>query len=142
MENNIVMKTNILDKSVFSRITDLPGLAFRNFRGEEDYPRMLKVIHGSKGVDGIERAENLEDIVNNYTHLNHCDPYQDMLFAEINGEVVGYSRVWWSGRQWNWIGFQFGMCCLSGGHGHRVLTSVSMKSGCSKLPQQKRGEPH
>ncbi|OGN94684.1 MAG: hypothetical protein A2Z71_04845 [Chloroflexi bacterium RBG_13_50_21] len=109
MENNIVMKTKILDKSVFSRITDLPGLAFRNFRGEEDFPRMLKIIHGSKEVDGLERAENLEDIVNNYTHLNHCDPYQDMLFAEINGEVVGYSRVWWEVEgSGNWIGFQFG----------------------------------
>ena len=109
MENNMDMKTNTLEKSTFSRITGIPGLVLRKFRGEEDFPRMLKVIHGSKEVDGLERAENLEDIVNTYTHLNHCDPYQDMLFVEVNGEVVGYSRVWWELEgSGNWIGFQFG----------------------------------
>jgi ribosomal protein S18 acetylase RimI-like enzyme len=109
MEINMNIQTNTLEKSTISRITGIPGLAFRSFRGEEDYPKMLEIIHGSKVVDGLERAENLEDIVNTYTHLNHCDPYQDMLFAEINGEVVGYSRVWWEVEgSGNWIGFQFG----------------------------------
>jgi ribosomal protein S18 acetylase RimI-like enzyme len=104
--NNI---THTLDRLDFSRVMDIPGLSFRGFRGEGDYPKMLKVLHGSRDIDGLERAENLEDIINTYTHLVHCDPYQDMLFAEVGGEVVGYSRVWWalegSGQ---WIGFQFG----------------------------------
>ncbi len=109
MDNKMNNITHTLDRLDFSRVMDIPGLSFRGFHGEEDYPKMLKVIHGSKEADGLERAENLEDIVNTYTHLVHCDPYQDMLFAEVNGEVVGYSRVWWalegSGQ---WIGFQFG----------------------------------
>jgi ribosomal protein S18 acetylase RimI-like enzyme len=104
--NNI---TDTLNKLDTSRVMDIPGLSLRGFRGAEDYPKMLKVIHESKEADGLERAENLEDIVNTYTHLVHCDPYQDMLFVELNGEVVGYSRVWWalegSGQ---WIGFQLG----------------------------------
>jgi len=76
-------------------IPTIPELTFRGFRGEEDYPAMLAVIDGSKEADGIERTDSLADIVRNYQHLVNCDPYQDMLFVEARGEVVGYSRVWW-----------------------------------------------
>ncbi len=105
----MINQIDVLGKIVFTRITDIPGLTMRGFRGEEDYPEMLRVIHGSAAVDGIERSEKLEDITNTYTHLHNCDPYTDMLFAEINGEVVGYSRVWWAVEgSGQWIGFQMG----------------------------------
>jgi mycothiol synthase len=85
------------------------GLQLRGFRGEQDFPAMLGVIHACASADGLERAENLEDIRNNYAHLHHCDPYTDMLMAEAGGELVGYARCWWevegSGR---WVGFEFG----------------------------------
>ena len=32
---------------------DIPGLRFRNFRGDEDYPAMLEVNNGSKVVDDL-----------------------------------------------------------------------------------------
>jgi mycothiol synthase len=87
----------------------LPGLIFRGFQGDADYPNILAVIRSCSDVDGLERAERLEDIANNYAHLHHCDPYQDMRFAEIKGEVVGYTRCWWDiDGDGQWIGFQFG----------------------------------
>jgi mycothiol synthase len=73
----------------------IPGLKFRGFRGDEDFPKMLTVIDGSKDADGIERSDTLEDITNNYKHLTDCDPFTDMLFAEVNGEVVAYNRAFW-----------------------------------------------
>ena len=73
----------------------ITGLSFRRFAGESDYPKMLAVIEASKHVDQIERTDSLEDVRRNYSHLNNCDPYTDMLFAEIHGEVIGYQRVWW-----------------------------------------------
>jgi mycothiol synthase len=74
----------------------IPGLAFRRFRGPSDYPHMVAVIDGSKVADKIERTETADDLARNYAHLTNCDPYQDMLFAEIDGRVTGYSRVtWW-----------------------------------------------
>jgi mycothiol synthase len=76
-------------------IPEVPGLSFRPFRGEEDYPAMAAVIAGSKEADRIERTETVEDVTRQYRHLFHCDPYRDMLFAEVDGQVVGYSRVWW-----------------------------------------------
>jgi mycothiol synthase len=87
----------------------MPSVVYRGFRGEVDYPGMVAVLHGCAAVDGIERAEQIEDVKNTYEHLHNCNPFTDMLFAEIDGSVIGYSRVWWSvegsGR---WIGFQFG----------------------------------
>ena len=74
---------------------DITGLSFRGFQGESDFPKMAAVINGSKEVDGLERADSAEDIAHNYKHLFNCDPYQDMLFAEMVGEVIGYSRVTW-----------------------------------------------
>lgn len=73
----------------------IPGLAFRGFRGEEDYPHMAAVIENSKDADQVERATTVEDIAVSYAHLTNCDPYKDMLFAEIDGEVIAYNRVFW-----------------------------------------------
>lgn len=77
----------------------IPGLAFRRFRGREDYPLMLAVINGSKKADDIERSDTLEAITNNYDHLDNCDPYRDMIMAEANGQMVGYNRVFWEQQE-------------------------------------------
>jgi mycothiol synthase len=103
------IKNDIVETIVDPRIKHIAGLKLRGFRGEADYPEMLRIIHGCAAADGLERAEKLDDIVNTYTHLHHCEPYNDMLFVEIDGEGVAYSRTWWevegSGK---WIGFQLG----------------------------------
>lgn len=80
------------------QVTDapaIPGLSFRGFQGETDYPKMVAIIQGCKEVDQIERVDSVEDVARFYTHLHNCDPFLDMLFAEIQGEVVAYSRVSW-----------------------------------------------
>lgn len=74
----------------------IAGLTFRGFCGEVDYPAMLAVIEGSKEADGIERTDSVEQIARNYQHLTNCDPFQDMLFAEVDGQVISYGRVWWN----------------------------------------------
>ena len=75
---------------------NLPGLTFRRFRGELDYPVMVAVIEGSKEVDGLERTDTVQDVARFYDNLFNCDPYQDMLFVEVDGEVLGYSRMHWA----------------------------------------------
>jgi ribosomal protein S18 acetylase RimI-like enzyme len=75
----------------------IPGLTFRGFAGPDDYPGMVAVIEAAKGVDGIERTDSVADLSRNYADLTNCDPYTDMLFAAVEGEIVGYGRVtWWS----------------------------------------------
>lgn len=105
----MVTKNDIVEAIKDPRIKDITGLTLRRFRGEVDYPAIIGILRGSANADGLERAEQLEDIVNTYTHLHHCDPYRDMLFAEVDRDVIGYCRTWWevegSGQ---WIGFQLG----------------------------------
>lgn len=85
----------------------IPGLVFRGFRGESDYQHILDLINASKGPDQVDRTDTLEDIARAYEHLNNCDPYRDMLFAEVNGQPIAYGRVEWNiDGECRWIGFQ------------------------------------
>jgi ribosomal protein S18 acetylase RimI-like enzyme len=72
-----------------------PGLNFRHFEGEADYPHMEALITACKVADGVERSTNVDDIARTYRHLENCDPQTDMLFAEVNGKVIAYGRIWW-----------------------------------------------
>lgn len=76
-------------------VPEIPNLTLRKFMGEVDYPHILSIIEGCKDVDGIERSDSLEEIQNEYEHLVNCDPYRDVTFVEIDGEPVGYSRIFW-----------------------------------------------
>jgi ribosomal protein S18 acetylase RimI-like enzyme len=73
----------------------IPGLTFRRFRGEADYPHMAALISACKVADGVERSTNVDDIARTYRHLENCDPRTDMLFAEVEGQVIAYGRIWW-----------------------------------------------
>lgn len=94
------MSTNLHSNDVITvpRAPAIPGLTFRRFRGERDYPAIVAVIQGSKEADQIDHTETLEDIACAYRHLVNCDPYKDVLFAEMKGKVIGYARVWWLQR--------------------------------------------
>jgi len=89
----------INDRIHIPNVPLIPGLNFRTFRGESDLPAMLEVINGCKAEDKVERSETLQDITNNYNHLEHCDPYQDMLIAEVDDRMIAYTRVTWNKQE-------------------------------------------
>lgn len=70
-------------------------IGYRGFAGESDYPKMLTVINAAKVADGDDRFDTVDDIARTYRHLENCDPYADMRFAEVAERVIAYSRVWW-----------------------------------------------
>lgn len=78
------------------KVSGKEGIVFRGFEGECDYPKMVEVIRQSAVADQIERVDTVEDVARYYSHLVNCDPNLDMLFAEVDSEVVGYVRVYWS----------------------------------------------
>jgi mycothiol synthase len=86
---------NTTDAIHIAEAPAIAGLSFRHFRGTEDYPKMVAVISASAEADKIERVDTVEDVANIYSHLVNCDPYQDMIFAEMNNDVIGYSRGFW-----------------------------------------------
>ncbi len=74
----------------------IQALSFRRFRGDEDFPMMLDVADRCKVADQDEFVETLEDLRRYYRHLVNSDPSTDMLFVEMDGELIGYTRVWWA----------------------------------------------
>lgn len=87
--------TPAVDVIHVSDAPDIPGLTFRRFRGESDFGAIAAVIEGCKDADGLVRTTSVNDVAFNYTHLVRSDPLLDMVFAEVDGCVVGYSRVEW-----------------------------------------------
>ncbi len=79
----------------FPNTPQIYGLSFRRFKGEEDYPKMLKILQESRDTDQIEEIDTLEVLTAQYSHLNNCDPFEDMLFVEIEKKVAGFTRVYW-----------------------------------------------
>lgn len=70
----------------------VPGLSFRRFRGESDYPIMADVMQRSRDADQYDAVDTVEDIAADLKHPVNLDPLTDMLFAEINGVTVGFCR--------------------------------------------------
>ena len=88
----------------------IPGLTFRNYRGEKDHPAMLRVYAAVHDHDGLEEVTTLDQMKLNYATLVNCDPTRDVLLAEVNGEAVAYARVFWNelvegGRSYENFGF-------------------------------------
>src|SRR5215208_3156033 len=79
----------------------IPGLRFRHFRGGQDYRHMATITRISAEADETERADTPEELETFFAHLTNCDPYTDMIFAEVDPgdgdetEAIGYSRGMW-----------------------------------------------
>ena len=71
------------------------GLIFRTFKGEDDYQNIADIINACNDVDHLDRYATRDDVASSYNHLANCNPYEDMLFAEINQKSCAYCRVSW-----------------------------------------------
>jgi len=84
------------DEIILDITSDIKGLKFRKFTGESDFPLMVNIVEVATEADKEDFAVTLESIKHDYQHLTNSDPHKDMIFAEINGQTVAYSRVqWW-----------------------------------------------
>jgi mycothiol synthase len=109
MKDKSILETRDLTSEV-PNAPAIDGLCFRRFRGAEDFPKILEVCNASLEADNADKTTTLADIASNYKHLVNCDPDRDMIFAEVNGQAVGYLRgFWWeeveAGLQYAHIGF-------------------------------------
>lgn len=73
----------------------ISGLTFRKYRGEADFPVMIDILDACNEADELEYVNTVDDIARLFAHLTNCDPLQDMLFAEVHGEPIAFSRVFW-----------------------------------------------
>jgi mycothiol synthase len=83
------------DEFIIPNAPPIPGLTFRHFRGEADFPLIVALFNACKVVDGLECTMKVDDIALSFRHLENCDPQTDILFAEVGEQVIAYGRIWW-----------------------------------------------
>jgi ribosomal protein S18 acetylase RimI-like enzyme len=74
---------------------EVPGLTFRGFRGDADYPVMVDILSSVNLADNENNSVSVEEIAVQYKHIQRSDLHKDMVFVEIDGQVIGYGRCQW-----------------------------------------------
>lgn len=73
----------------------IPGLRFRHFKGMPDLQAMVEVANASDALDSVPNVRTLEGLTESYAALLNCNPYADLILAEVNEKLTGYARGWW-----------------------------------------------
>ena len=73
----------------------VPGLTFRHFGGEEDYPIIHDLWLRTREFNGFEWVATLEDIKQDEKHRPNFDMNRQFIFAELDGESIGYLVYNW-----------------------------------------------
>ena len=74
---------------------EISGLALRSYSGPQEHERIAAVIQRCWDADGVDEVITSDDIARRFTHMQNFDPTQDVLLAEICGDLVGYARMNW-----------------------------------------------
>lgn len=74
----------------------VPGLAFRYFSGEDDYQLKLDLWTAAREFNHFDWAATLEDVKNDEKWRSHFDITRQQLYAEVNGQPVGYMEFNWN----------------------------------------------
>lgn len=92
------MTTNIFSSELIRKYSTpaIPGLLFRLFRNANDWSAIEKIIAASNITDHETVSDNAEDLEQRYTHMPGMDYRQDLLFAEVDEQVIAYSRLAYS----------------------------------------------
>jgi mycothiol synthase len=95
----VTSKANTNNGIEVAEAPSIPGLSFRRFRGESDYPKIADVFTRSREADGLEAVMSAEDAARFYSNMKNFDPYQDFLIVEVGRgsrrQMVGYGRADW-----------------------------------------------
>ena len=74
---------------------EIPGLALRSYSGPQEHERIAAVVQRCWDADGVDEVITADDIARRFAHMQNFDPTQDVLLAEIYGDLVGYVRMNW-----------------------------------------------
>jgi mycothiol synthase len=81
----------------------IPGLTFRRFRGESDYPQIAEVFTRSWEADGKDAAITADEAARMYSNMRNFDPHQDLLIVETadrpRPQMVAYGRTEWQDEE-------------------------------------------
>ena len=73
-----------------------PGIRLRQFRGVDlDIAGMAAANQASRNADGEVEPIDVDEMRVSYQHHERCDPDRDICVIELDGEIAGYTRVFW-----------------------------------------------
>ncbi len=72
------------------------GLTFRRYRGTEDHPAMIELFNIIYESIDLPARETPEEFDLWFSNLRNCNPYEDVILAEVNGKLVASGRAWWA----------------------------------------------
>jgi ribosomal protein S18 acetylase RimI-like enzyme len=88
----------------------MPGLAFRLFRGKADLPGMAALRAACGEADRVDALSSVESVPTlavlerRMVPSEGFDPMRDVLAAEVEERIVGYSAaVWWTETDGTWV---------------------------------------
>jgi mycothiol synthase len=71
----------------------IPGLRFRMFDPDRDYPALVALMAEANIADGVDYLPSLESLRSDHEHGDEFDPRRDLLLAEVEGEVVAAAET-------------------------------------------------
>jgi mycothiol synthase len=71
----------------------IPGLAFRPFDPDHDYPGVVDLIREAHLEDGIDWLPSVDNLRVDFDHTPEFDPRRDVLVAEIDGALVAATQT-------------------------------------------------
>jgi ribosomal protein S18 acetylase RimI-like enzyme len=108
----------------------MPGLMFRSFRGAADLAGMAAVRAACALRDrvddssSVESVSTLADLERRMVRSEGFDPARDVLVAEVEGRIVGYSAaLWWTETDETWVYLTLGWV-LSEWRGRGIGTAM------------------
>jgi mycothiol synthase len=69
------------------------GLTFRACRSEADYAHVADVMNACREADGSQTMMTRADMTNVFVHMNYFVPAKDLIFAEMDDQPIGYTRL-------------------------------------------------
>src|SRR5690242_14523486 len=104
----------------------VPGVVFRAFAGiDADMPGMAEVARRQRQASGEIEPVDEAEMRASYAHLERSDPAHDVLVAELDGAIVGYSRVEWGDTN-DGERYYDGFCFLDPGARRRGIGSAML----------------
>ena len=102
----------------------LPGLVFRRFRGPADFAALTTTNNASAEAEGREWEETLEGITRYFEQPENWDPAQDVVVAEIDGEMIGYVRGEWRREETGGFRYPIELALVPAWRGHGLRRAM------------------
>ena len=73
----------------------IPGMSFRRMRLPDDLEAIAALFNAANVEDGVEDRNDAEGLAQWFAHASTWNPLEDIVLAEVDGQLVGYGKVHW-----------------------------------------------